>query len=870
MKAGKRTSEEIKLFLDASYQNKPPENIGDWILDKTISNKTGKVYYNPKTHEAVVAHRGTKGARDWINNVAYVTGTYKDTTRYKRGKNLQNKAEAKYGKENISTLGHSQGAILARDLGEDTKEIINVNPAYLGEKNAVNEYNIKSSSDIVSGFYPKKYKDIVIPSKDPFNILGEHSYNILDRLDDNQLIGKGLDNLKSPHYNIMTFGGRRCQELGYSVDDIDWINGGVRGGPRDVAKKMRRGMKPVSKTLSKANPLGYKEVQNVGAKMGDVTNNYLLPAVVSAGKPMLDVAAMGASTALTGNPFLGKTLSDIAWREGVEKTGNDPRERQKSKELGELSEVAGKTGSKFIGFGRKIGGILTDPTDHAPHTSHTRSTNLSHNTQQPQSLTLRQRTSRSTTATRHHLPRTRRLIAELHQPTSGTSATSSVAPSTIDGIINRYYNNILALIRRRDEGSNTALVAFELMRNLLSGLENDVENVGGRDEELRQIIAQLQPVIYNVESAAQREANEEGSQGCVASGRKKGGSKKSKPSAEDDFDEELSEIFGRITVEDERERPKGPIPQAPKATGKRKEAEAEAEAENAMEIDEPDEPRKKVRVKRGRGRTKKGGVRTRAEKKEARRMGKEDRPPLAHVTPLVEGYLELEAVDARPFEAQANFFADEMDAIEERYLDEQIPLRDALRYSRALSGRLSRQRNNLIPEEYDDLMRDSRRQISMFEMILSRQPAEEEGSVSCVASGRRSKKGGASLQQIGQAAAMRSFTQKNNPAYSLLSQIVHSADNPKTNPKLSPFQDLALTVNPDVQRILDAMTPSYLRSLHFSIDKGIKDGSLDPAYYLDILDRIEKRDPNAVRNVKNYNDKWGRQDEEVRRMLMSI
>lgn len=629
MKAGKRTSEEIKLFLDASYQNKPPENIGDWILDKTISNKTGKVYYNPKTHEAVVAHRGTKDARDWINNVAYVTGTYKNTTRYKRGKNLQNKAEAKYGKENISTLGHSQGAILARDLGEDTKEIINVNPAYLGEKNAVNEYNIKSSSDIVSGFYPEKDKDIVIPSKDPFDIVGEHSYNILDRLDENQWIGKGLDNLKSPHYNIMTFGGKRCQELGYSVDDIDWINGGVRGGPRDVAKKMRRGMKPVSKTLSKANPLGYKEVQNVGAKMGDVTNNYLLPAVVSAGKPMLDVAAMGASTALTGNPFLGKTVSDIAWREGVEKTGNDPRERQKSKELGELSEVAGKTGSKFIGFGRK----------------------------------------------------------------------------------------------------------------------------------------------------------------------------------------------------------------------------------------------------------KKAGARTNKEEEEARKMEREDRPHLPHAERIQDAYGALpeisasEVRQATDFEDEANAWDDEMESINIRYYNEEISLARALQEANTLSDSLARNREVFVPEDYNNLMRNSRRQIRAFDLMLSSERElerrrEQEGSVGCVASGR--KKGGASLQQIGQAAAMRSFTRKNNPAYSLLSQVVHSADNPKNNPKLSPFQDLALTPNPDVQRILDAMTPSYLRSLHFSIDKGIKDGSLDPAYYLDILDRIEKRDPNAVRNVRNYNDKWGGQDEEVRRMLATV
>jgi len=194
---------EIKSLLDASYQDKPASKIGDWELDDKLSTPTAVVYYNPITDEAVVAHRGTQGVTDWGNNIAYALGAYELTPRYREGKKVQDEAERKYGKKNISTLGHSQGAVLARKLGADTKEIINVNSPYLGENQPKNEYNIRSSSDVVSSSYapvsavkkvlfPKysKKHNITVPSKS-LNPLVEHSPNILDRLDQNKSIGVG-------------------------------------------------------------------------------------------------------------------------------------------------------------------------------------------------------------------------------------------------------------------------------------------------------------------------------------------------------------------------------------------------------------------------------------------------------------------------------------------------------------------------------------------------------------------------------------------------------------------------------------------------------------------------------------------------------
>ena len=202
---GKLKADEIKGFVNESYEKNPKSNLGDWILDSELSNDNAKVYYNPKTGEAVVTHRGTQGASDWGNNAAYALGAYKFTDRYKQGKKVQDKVEKKYGKKNISTLGHSQGAILARELGGDTKEIINVNPAYSFEKPKKNEYNIRSENDVVSSAYApvakarevlfpeySKKHDIKIPSESVTDVLGNHSADVLDKLGDQEIgVGAG-------------------------------------------------------------------------------------------------------------------------------------------------------------------------------------------------------------------------------------------------------------------------------------------------------------------------------------------------------------------------------------------------------------------------------------------------------------------------------------------------------------------------------------------------------------------------------------------------------------------------------------------------------------------------------------------------------
>jgi hypothetical protein len=192
---GKLKVDDLKGLLNASYIAK--DKVGDFDIDRELSTKTSKVYYNPKTRQAVVAHRGTSGLTDWFNNAVYGLGgkpLYKLTSRYKQAKSVQDKAISKYSPDKITTIGHSQGGLQAELLGSPTHETITLNKATRPFSNtkAINQYDIRTQKDIVSALNPlEKYtdRDIIIKSKGS-SPLEEHSIDVLDRLDKNMLIGK--------------------------------------------------------------------------------------------------------------------------------------------------------------------------------------------------------------------------------------------------------------------------------------------------------------------------------------------------------------------------------------------------------------------------------------------------------------------------------------------------------------------------------------------------------------------------------------------------------------------------------------------------------------------------------------------------------
>ena len=195
----------LKGLLQSGYKH-PDEQVKEldgYIRDPTLSGRRHQVYHNPSTGEAVISHRGTEGtAADWLNNAAYATGLYKFTNRYKVGKDAQQKAEQKYGSNNLTSIGHSQGAMLAGDLGKNSNQIIAVDrPAKLSEvlfhKTPKNHQDIRTSKDLVSSMIPFQKmtnKPITIKTKS-LNPIAAHDLSHLDKLHD-QTIGSGIHKKK--------------------------------------------------------------------------------------------------------------------------------------------------------------------------------------------------------------------------------------------------------------------------------------------------------------------------------------------------------------------------------------------------------------------------------------------------------------------------------------------------------------------------------------------------------------------------------------------------------------------------------------------------------------------------------------------------
>ena len=187
----------IQGLLKQSYSSVPTD-YKDYTLDKTLSGKRVQVYKQNNSPNAVVVHRGTNSIQDVGNDLKYVLGfDISNSKRAKHSQEIQTKAEQKYGAENVSTLGHSLGSVLASQVGSKSKEIINLNkavsPADAFTKTKRNEYNIRTSKDFVSLLLPIRNNALTINSPYFSNVFQEHKTDVLGRLDPNLLVGKGLN-----------------------------------------------------------------------------------------------------------------------------------------------------------------------------------------------------------------------------------------------------------------------------------------------------------------------------------------------------------------------------------------------------------------------------------------------------------------------------------------------------------------------------------------------------------------------------------------------------------------------------------------------------------------------------------------------------
>jgi hypothetical protein len=185
-RGGAIDQKELKQFVDAGYKSKRDvKNIDGYVLDDELSTRRDKVYVNPNTGKVVHSISGTDNLMDWSNNLLIPLGLHSKTNRYKNAEETQKKANAKYGKQNVSVVSHSQSGNIANTLDKRNlvgDENITLNPAIIGKTNAK---VVKSYFDPVSYFTKTKKSDVVLKPTS-INPLKEHSSSILE--------GKGRKN----------------------------------------------------------------------------------------------------------------------------------------------------------------------------------------------------------------------------------------------------------------------------------------------------------------------------------------------------------------------------------------------------------------------------------------------------------------------------------------------------------------------------------------------------------------------------------------------------------------------------------------------------------------------------------------------------
>lgn len=159
----------IIKFLDASYDTNPPPEIEKYkrvteANDSSFKNLCAgfsesekqyvKVYFSP-TH-CVVVHRGTNISDPvdvYFANCAVEPiqkCRYRETRRYIVSKRIQEWAEQRWSPDKVTTLGHSQGGLLAALVGQGSKEIIKVQPLHRESyRETEKEITIRSVNDFV-------------------------------------------------------------------------------------------------------------------------------------------------------------------------------------------------------------------------------------------------------------------------------------------------------------------------------------------------------------------------------------------------------------------------------------------------------------------------------------------------------------------------------------------------------------------------------------------------------------------------------------------------------------------------------------------------------------------------------------------------
>ena len=169
LRGGKIDNNEIKKpnhylgrsqLANAVYTNEIPKH---FTIDQEFNEEKQKVYLD-KNNKPIIAFRGTvpTDINDLLNDAILLIGLEGFSPRFQNSVEFTKKVIDKYGKENISLVGHSLGSSIANYVsaetdifgeGFNTPSTLNTfNPFSYYQNSKIN--NFKTSNDLISTFNP--------------------------------------------------------------------------------------------------------------------------------------------------------------------------------------------------------------------------------------------------------------------------------------------------------------------------------------------------------------------------------------------------------------------------------------------------------------------------------------------------------------------------------------------------------------------------------------------------------------------------------------------------------------------------------------------------------------------------------------------
>jgi len=130
--------------------NRKLENEG-YVIDKKLSDHNNQIYYNPKNNKLVHNVVGSHTLHDWVDNAKLAVGYgFKESNRYKTSHKKLRQAKEKYGINDATVVGHSQGGFTAGMISGKNDKVITLNKAAtIGQKVRNNETAYRTN-DLVS------------------------------------------------------------------------------------------------------------------------------------------------------------------------------------------------------------------------------------------------------------------------------------------------------------------------------------------------------------------------------------------------------------------------------------------------------------------------------------------------------------------------------------------------------------------------------------------------------------------------------------------------------------------------------------------------------------------------------------------------